>query len=107
MSEYRLVRSRATGEIFVQRVADGAMIPNAPGDPEQMIAPNPDWLIYQEWLAAGNEPDPVRLPAPTVELPQPTTLEMDAQGDMDAVTLRQLEDRIHQLEERINHGSSQ
>jgi hypothetical protein len=34
----------------VQRLADGAWIPNA--------SDNTDWQEYQKWLAAGNTPQP-------------------------------------------------
>jgi hypothetical protein len=45
MAEYKLLR---TGD-GVQRLSDGAFIPNAPG--------NRDWTEYQEWLARGGVPD--------------------------------------------------
>jgi hypothetical protein len=48
MADYKLLRLGGG----VQRLADGAFIPDAPG--------NRDWNEYQEWLAAdpANVPDP-------------------------------------------------
>lgn len=46
MSAYKLLSNG-----WVQRLEDGARIP--PSDD------NLDWVRYQEWLAAGNTPDPV------------------------------------------------
>lgn len=44
----------------VVRLIDGATIPDDPG--------NGDWQAYQEWLAAGNAPDPADpLPVPTYQ----------------------------------------
>lgn len=40
----------------VQRKSDGACIPECDG--------NRDWRAYQEWLASGNTPDPMDVPAP-------------------------------------------
>ena len=48
MAEYEL--TNIAGFNGVRRVADGAFIPNA--------GANTDWQAYQEWLAAGNKPDP-------------------------------------------------
>jgi hypothetical protein len=39
-----------TNSTIVIREADGAFIPNDPG--------NVDWIAYQAWLKAGNKPDP-------------------------------------------------
>jgi hypothetical protein len=47
MAEYKLTLDPN----LVIRTSDNANIPN---DPD-----NSDWKIYQEWLAAGNVPDPV------------------------------------------------
>lgn len=44
MADYKLA------ENGVIRNSDGAFIPNAPG--------NRDWQAYQDWLNAGNTPDP-------------------------------------------------
>jgi hypothetical protein len=46
MAEYQW---HITDEI-VKRIADGAFIPNHPG--------NVDWVAFQAWLALGNTPDP-------------------------------------------------
>jgi hypothetical protein len=51
---YRLTASPTV----VQRVEDGACIPN---DPQ-----NTDWQQYQQWLAAGNTPTPYVAPPPGV-----------------------------------------
>ena len=83
---YRLT----TNPNVILRVADGAHIPNDPA--------NRDFQAFLEWQAEGNTPDPAPLGPPQVVLPQPTTLEADAQGDMDAVTLRQ-------LREETTHGN--
>lgn len=40
----------------ILRLADGAVIPDAPG--------NADWQIYQAWIAANNTPEPAD-PEPT------------------------------------------
>ena len=48
---------------MVQRLADGACIPFAAG--------NRDFRIYQEWLGAGNTPDPADAP------PAPDTRRQD------------------------------
>ncbi len=53
MADYAL-----TTNDFVLRVADNTFIPP---DPE-----NRDWVQYQDWLAAGNTPDPYVSPAPVV-----------------------------------------
>lgn len=45
MAEYQL-----TPTDIVVRTADGAIIPNDPG--------NRDWQEYQQWLADGGTPDP-------------------------------------------------
>ena len=45
MKDYQL---QANG--YVVRRRDGAWIPPEPA--------NADWRDYQEWLAAGNQPDP-------------------------------------------------
>lgn len=53
MADYRLTLSPD----IVIRTADGAAIPNS--------MDNADWRVYQEWLGAGNTPDPA--PGPTAE----------------------------------------
>ena len=56
----------------IVRLSDGAVIPNAP---------NGDWKLYEEWLAAGNTPQAVD--------PEPETIrEIDA---------RRLRLALHQL----------
>lgn len=54
MADYKLT---ATGHII--RRADRATIPPAPG--------NRDWDEYQEWLAAGNTPEPFVIIAPSLD----------------------------------------
>ncbi|WP_035690225.1 hypothetical protein [Bradyrhizobium elkanii] len=49
MADYQL-----TATDIVIRTADGAYIPNDPA--------NRDWQEYQDWLAAGGVPDPVKPP---------------------------------------------
>ena len=44
-------------EYSVIRASDGASIPESDD--------NRDWRAYQEWLAAGNVPDPI--PAPVID----------------------------------------
>jgi hypothetical protein len=53
--------------------ADGACIPNAPG--------NRDWQEYQEWLAEGNTSDPADQPTEQDIINQLTTA---VQGHLDA-----------------------
>lgn len=60
MADYRL-----TSGPQVFREADGATIPNDPG--------NRDWIAYQAWLALGNTPDPYVAPA----APAPSFLAQD------------------------------
>lgn len=55
---YKLLKSG------VRRIADGSCIPDAAG--------NSDWQRYQEWLAAGNTPEPAD--------PEPEPVD---QGDID------------------------
>jgi hypothetical protein len=49
MTAYKLY-STPTGGVNVQRIADGACIPQDPA--------NTDYQEYLEWLAEGNEPSP-------------------------------------------------
>jgi hypothetical protein len=51
-----------TSDTSVVRTSDGAIIPK-----DEM---NPDWQRYQEWLAAGNTPDPY-VPPPALVPPTP------------------------------------
>lgn len=107
MAEYQLVM--LGDQLFngVRRVSDGAMI-RAPSEqegqplPGQFIAVNPDWVAYQEWLAAGNEPDPV----PPPPRPEPVPLEpvrvADPESDVDAVNRRYLMERLGELSDRID-----
>ncbi|MBP1091948.1 hypothetical protein [Bradyrhizobium diazoefficiens] len=53
MSEYRLTQGSS-----VIRTGDGACIPSDPG--------NSDWRAYQDWLSAGNVPEPHIEPPPPV-----------------------------------------
>lgn len=52
---YKWVRANA----IVQRLADGAFIPNDGG--------NVDWQAFQAWVAAGNTPQPEAPPPPEDE----------------------------------------
>lgn len=47
---------KLTTDQVVIRLADNAFIPADNG--------NRDWREYQEWLAAGNSPEPADQPAP-------------------------------------------
>jgi hypothetical protein len=58
MAEYQLIRDYDG----VRRTADGAIIPNDPG--------NADWVVYTDWLAAGNVPDPAPPPSPAGAISQ-------------------------------------
>lgn len=91
MSEYQLTH---TGHIL--RLADNAWIPPDPA--------NRDYQAFREWVKAGGTPLPAPVPAPQVQLPQPTTLEADAEHDMDAVTLRQLNDALAQAVQPVRRG---
>lgn len=90
MTEFRLVREFDG----VQRVADGAMIPNDPR--------NRDWRAFQEWLAEGHEPDP----EPPITRPEPPELEpvrvADPENEADAVNLRTLDERLNEINQRID-----
>ncbi|MCP3475166.1 hypothetical protein NLM33_33115 [Bradyrhizobium sp. CCGUVB1N3] len=48
MADYRLTTEDENGPVI--READQASIPADPA--------NCDWIAYQEWLKAGNKPDP-------------------------------------------------
>jgi hypothetical protein len=72
MSDYQLIADSD----LVLRVADGAYIPNDPG--------NRDRAEFEAWLEAGNKPDPAPAPPPQALLT----------GDL-------LEDRVQRLEERV------
>lgn len=53
MSDYQLVADQPA----VKRLRDAAFIPlDTPG--------NRDWEAYEQWLAAGNKPDPAPAPPP-------------------------------------------
>lgn len=56
MADYQL-----TDTTSVIRTSDGACIPNDPG--------NRDWIEYQDWIVAGNTPDPyIPPPAPILDI---------------------------------------
>lgn len=74
MADYQL-----TYGLEVIRTADGATIP--------ADAANSDWQRYQEWIAAGNTPDPyVAPPSP----PPPTLAEKLAAAGLTVADLKSL-----------------
>lgn len=84
-----------TGTDSVKRLPDGAFIPPDPA--------NRDWQMFLEWVAAGNTPLPApgSIAPPIVTLPQPTTLEADPEGDMDATTKRYVDEQIATLQQQL------
>jgi len=71
----------------VRRASDGAFIPDDPR--------NRDWVAYQEWLTAGNLPDPeftaeelAAQAARAVENAAVTTLDTEARADAIFTTLK-------------------
>jgi len=52
--------------VGIHRISDGAFIPNNPN--------NRDWRKYQTWLAEGNEPLPMDIVDPWIELRQKRNL---------------------------------
>lgn len=53
-------------------------------DTQESLAITPDdnvrWAVYQQWLAAGNSPDPLPAPVP----PTPTPAEIAATAELEA-----------------------
>lgn len=70
---YKLLKSG------VRRIADGACIPEAAG--------NSDWQRYQEWLAAGNTPEPAD-PEPS-ETPVGKIVDMEVKNPITHRALRE------------------
>ena len=89
---YQLVE----GQDGIRRIRDDgfeSFIPNSDT--------NRDWIIYQEWLAADNKPEPI--PGPLRHGPQPLSpvRVADPQNEADAVNLRTLNERLAALESEI------
>lgn len=72
MADYRLTLSTT-----VFREADSAYIPADPS--------NLDWQQYQEWLAAGNTPDPYVLPPVNTITNSQLARQLDAIGKLETV----------------------
>lgn len=74
MADYQLTLSDT-----VLRQSDGAFIPKD--------SANPDWQRYQEWIAAGNTPDPYVAPPPPAP---PTPAEKLAAAGLTVADLKTL-----------------
>lgn len=94
MAAYQQLHDPMTGEISttILRVADQAYIPDDPA--------NRDRQEYDEWLAAGNQPDPPDAP-PAPPTPAPVTLPANPTQPMHATTMGYVDGEILALRSEV------
>jgi hypothetical protein len=94
-AEYQQTIDPTTGTISatVLRLTDSAYIPDDPG--------NRDRVAYQEWLEAGNMPDPPD-PPPEPPPPAPVVLPAAPVSDMDAATKGYVDGEVSAMTARLD-----